>query len=44
MEDYPNALEAYNGALSLPLCPKMTDEQVDRTIEVFLELVNTSKK
>ncbi|HJV17821.1 MAG TPA: DegT/DnrJ/EryC1/StrS family aminotransferase [Bacillales bacterium] len=44
IEEYPNALEAYNGAVSLPLYPKMTDEQVNRVIEVVLELANTSKK
>jgi dTDP-4-amino-4,6-dideoxygalactose transaminase len=44
IEDYPNAFEAYNGAVSLPLYPKMTDEQVDRVIEVVLEIANTSKK
>jgi dTDP-4-amino-4,6-dideoxygalactose transaminase len=44
IEEYPNAQEAYNGAVSLPLYPKMTDEQVNRVIEVVLELANTLKK
>ncbi|NWQ39491.1 DegT/DnrJ/EryC1/StrS family aminotransferase [Bacillus sp. EB106-08-02-XG196] len=44
IEDYPNALAAYNGALSLPLYPKMTDEQVDHVINMVLELAETSKK
>lgn len=44
IEDYPNALAAYNGAVSLPLYPKMTDEQVERVIEVVLEMAKTFKK
>ena len=33
IEDYPNALKAFNGAISLPLYPKMTPDQVDYVIE-----------
>lgn len=44
VNDYPNALAAYNGAISLPLYPKMTDDQVDRVIEAVLDLAKTTKK
>lgn len=44
IEDYPNALAAFNGAISLPLYPKMTDEQVDHVIDAVLDLAKTFKK
>lgn len=44
IEEYPNALAAYNGAISLPLYPKMTDEHVDRVIEAVLEVAKTFEK
>lgn len=44
VEDYPNALKAYNGAISLPLYPKMTDEQVQRVINVVRDLAETYRK
>ncbi|MGG3467851.1 DegT/DnrJ/EryC1/StrS family aminotransferase [Neobacillus pocheonensis] len=44
VEDYPNALAAFNGAISLPLYPKMTDEQVNHVIAAVSELAQTFKK
>lgn len=44
IEDYPNSLAAYNGAISLPLYPKMTDEQVSHVISAVLDLAKTFKK
>lgn len=44
IEDYPNALEAYNGAISLPLYPKMTHEEVMRVVEAVTELAQIYKK
>jgi dTDP-4-amino-4,6-dideoxygalactose transaminase len=44
VEDYPNTLAAFNGAISLPLYPKMTDDQVDHVIESVLDLAKTFKK
>jgi dTDP-4-amino-4,6-dideoxygalactose transaminase len=44
VEDYPNALQAFNGAISLPLYPKMTLDQVHRVKETVLELAQLYKK
>lgn len=44
IEEYPNALQAYQGAISIPLYPKMTDDQVNHVIEAVLELAKTFKK
>lgn len=44
IEDYPNALEAYTGAISLPLYPKMSEEQVMRVVEAVTELAQIYKK
>ncbi|AYA78043.1 UDP-4-amino-4,6-dideoxy-N-acetyl-beta-L-altrosamine transaminase [Bacillus sp. Y1] len=44
IEDYPNALEAYNGAISIPLYPKMSHEQVMRVVEAVEELAQIYKK
>lgn len=44
IEDYPNALEAYNGAISIPLYPKMTHEQVMRVVEAVEEIAQNYKK
>jgi dTDP-4-amino-4,6-dideoxygalactose transaminase len=44
VEDYPNALQAYNGAISLPLYPKMTNEQVQRVIQAVRELADAYRK
>jgi dTDP-4-amino-4,6-dideoxygalactose transaminase len=44
VEDYPNALKAFNGAISLPLYPRMTLDQVHRVKETVLELAQLYKK
>jgi UDP-4-amino-4,6-dideoxy-N-acetyl-beta-L-altrosamine transaminase len=44
VEDYPNALAAFNGAISLPLYPKMSDDQVNHVIDAVLDLAKTFKK
>jgi dTDP-4-amino-4,6-dideoxygalactose transaminase len=38
-EDFPNALEAYRSAVSLPIYTKMTDEDQDRVIEAVREIL-----
>lgn len=40
IEDYPNALQAYEGAISLPLYPKMTKEQVQQVIEAVKQIAD----
>ncbi|MBA4538048.1 DegT/DnrJ/EryC1/StrS family aminotransferase [Bacillus aquiflavi] len=44
VEDYPNALAAYEGAISLPLYPKMSEQQVQRVVDVVLEIAKTYKR
>lgn len=43
IEDYPNALKAYEGAISLPLYPKMTKEQVQQVVDAVLQIANEYK-
>jgi dTDP-4-amino-4,6-dideoxygalactose transaminase len=38
-EDFPNALEAYRSAVSLPIYTKMTDEDQHRVIEAVREIL-----
>jgi dTDP-4-amino-4,6-dideoxygalactose transaminase len=38
-EDFPNALEAYRSAVSLPIYTKMTGEDQDRVIEAVREIL-----
>ena len=38
-EDFPNALKAYEGAVSLPLFTKMTDDDQQRVIDSVLEIL-----
>ncbi|MBS4206757.1 DegT/DnrJ/EryC1/StrS family aminotransferase [Bacillus sp. FJAT-50079] len=44
IEDYPNALAAYEGAISLPLYPKMDKGQVNRVIQAVCEIAETYKR
>lgn len=44
IEDYPQALAAYEGAISLPLYPKMSEEQIHRVIKSVTELAETYKR
>lgn len=44
IEDYPNALNAYNGAISLPLYPKMTVEEIDYVISKVKEIAEQYRK
>jgi perosamine synthetase len=39
---YPNAERYYRGCLSLPLHPGLTDEEVERVIEVVIDLVSAA--
>lgn len=43
-EDYPNAMKAYQGAISLPLYPAMSEEQIQQTIEAVTDIANNYKK
>jgi len=38
-EDYPAAMEAYRGAVSLPLYPGMTEEQVHYVCDVVRSIL-----
>lgn len=38
-EDFPNALKAYEGAVSLPLFTKMTNDDQQRVIDLVLEIL-----
>jgi dTDP-4-amino-4,6-dideoxygalactose transaminase len=44
VEDYPNALKAFNGAISLPLYPRMTVEEVQYAANAVVELAEKYKK
>jgi dTDP-4-amino-4,6-dideoxygalactose transaminase len=44
VEDYPNALKAFNGAISLPLYPRMTVEEVQYAANAVVELAKKYKK
>ncbi|ONK21035.1 UDP-4-amino-4,6-dideoxy-N-acetyl-beta-L-altrosamine transaminase [Bacillus sp. VT-16-64] len=44
IEDYPQALAAYEGAISLPLYPKMSEDQIHRVIKSVTELAETYKR
>jgi perosamine synthetase len=39
---YPNAERYYRGCLSIPLHPGLTDEEVERVIEVVIDLVSAA--
>lgn len=43
-EDYPVASSVFPKLLSLPIYPGMTDENVDRVIEVLIDILNKSKR
>jgi dTDP-4-amino-4,6-dideoxygalactose transaminase len=40
-EDFPRAVERYNAAVSLPIYPSLTDEQVER---IITEVISLGKK
>lgn len=42
--DFPNALDSYSRALSLPIYPDMTEAQVERVIETVSRLVANNRK
>jgi len=42
--DYPLAEKAYEGAISIPLYPKMTKEEVERVIEAIFDVAKTFKR
>ncbi|MEH7235740.1 DegT/DnrJ/EryC1/StrS family aminotransferase [Bacillus sp. JJ1562] len=44
IEDYPNALNAYNGAISLPLYPRMSEEEVSQVIEAVRDIATSYRK
>lgn len=44
IEDYPNAMNAYNGAISLPLYPKMTVEEINYVISKVKEIAEQYRK
>lgn len=44
ISDYPEAMQAYEGAISLPLYPGMTDEQVQYVIDNVLDLLAKHEK
>ena len=41
-EDFPNALRAYQGAVSLPIFTKMTDDDVTRVIQAVREILKNA--
>lgn len=43
-EDYPVASNVFPRLLSLPIYPGMTDENVDRVIDVLINVLNKAKK
>ena len=43
-EDFPVAYEAYQKIISLPIYPKMTDEEVGRVIEAVIDVAEKFKK
>jgi len=43
-EDYPVAYEVYKGILSLPIYPKMTNNDVERVVDAVKALVKKHKK
>lgn len=44
IEEYPNALAVYNGAISIPLYPKMNNDQVNRVVEAVKKVANQFRK
>lgn len=44
VEDYPHTLKAFNGAISLPLYPRMTVEEVQYAANAVVELAKKYKK
>lgn len=42
--DYPHTLKAYEGVISLPLFPGMTEKQTEYVIQQVLNLVDQYKK
>lgn len=44
IEDYSYALTAYEAAISLPLYPGMTEEQVNYVIEVVRSIINKNRR
>jgi len=43
-EDFPIAYKNYLRIISLPLCPRMTDQDVEDVIEAVLDVVKTYKR
>jgi perosamine synthetase len=43
-EDFPVAYETYKKIISLPIYPKMTDEDVGKVIEAVIDVVNKNKR
>jgi len=43
-EDFPIAFETYQRIISLPIYPKMTDEEVERVVEAVVEVISKHKK
>ncbi|MEH7384308.1 DegT/DnrJ/EryC1/StrS family aminotransferase [Bacillus sp. JJ1521] len=44
INDYPNALQAYKGAISLPLYPKMSEQDVQQVIDAVTDIATTYRK
>jgi dTDP-4-amino-4,6-dideoxygalactose transaminase len=43
-EDFQNASEAYQRIISLPIYPKMTEDDVGRVIDAVREVARTARK
>ncbi len=43
-EDFPVAYETYQRIISLPIYPKMTDEEVERVVEAVTDVISKHKK
>ena len=43
-EDFPIALDVFNRAVSLPIYPKMTDDDVERVINAVKKILTANKK
>lgn len=43
-EDFPVAFETYQRIISLPIYPKMTDEEVERVVEAVTDVISKHKK
>lgn len=43
-EDFPASYEAYNKIISLPMYPKMTDEDIERVINAVTDVISRNRK